>query len=77
MKIIMIEIDDNIKCQNPNVQYRNKLDVIYQFSDNQDICYGEGFIKGIKKVNDSNIIIHKITNNEGSSGIILLFYLII
>ncbi len=32
MKIIIIEINDNIKYQNPNVQYRNKLDNVYQFS---------------------------------------------
>ena len=63
-----LEIDDNIKCQNPNVQYGNKLGVVYQFPDNQDISCGEGFIEGIKKVNDNNIIIHKITTDKGASG---------
>ena len=63
-----LEIDDNIKCQNPNVQYGNKLGVVYQFPDNQDISCGEGFIEGIKKVNDNNIIIHKIITDIGASG---------
>ena len=62
------EIDDNINCQNLNIQYVNKLGVIYQFPNNQDISCGEGFIEGIKKVNDNNIIIHKITTDFGSSG---------
>ena len=62
------EIDDNINCQNPNVQYGNKLGVVYQFPDNQDISCGEGFIEGIKKVNDNNIIIHKIITDIGASG---------
>ena len=62
------EIDDNINCQNPNVQYGNELGVIYQFADNQDISCGEGFIEGIKNINDTNIIIHKITTDFGSSG---------
>ena len=62
------EIDDNINCQNHNVQYGNKLGVVYQFPDNQDISCGEGFIEGIKKVNDNNIIIHKITTDKGASG---------
>ena len=62
------EIDDNINCQNPNVQYGNKLGVIYQFPNNQDISCGEGFIEGIKNINDTNIIIHKITTDFGSSG---------
>ena len=68
MKIIIIEINNNIKYQNPNVQYRNKLDNVYQFPDNQDISCGEGFIEGIKKVNDNNIIIHKIITDKGASG---------
>ena len=63
-----LEIDDNIKCQNPNVQYGNKLGVVYQFPDNQDLSCGEGFIEGIKKVNDNNIIIHKIITDIGASG---------
>ena len=63
-----LEIDDNINCQNPNVQYGNKLGAVYQFPENQDISCGEGFIEGIKKVNDNNIIIHKITTDKGASG---------
>ena len=55
------EIDDNINCQNPNVQYGNKLGVIYQFPNNQDLSCGEGLIEGIKNANNTNIIIHKIT----------------
>ena len=70
------EIDDNINCQNPNVQYGNKLGVIYQFPNNKDLSCGEGLIEGIKKVDDINIIIHKITTDFGSSGS-LFFYLII
>ena len=62
------EIDDNINYQNPNIQYGNKLGVIYQFPNNQDISCGEGFIEGIKNINDTNIIIHKITTDFGSSG---------
>ena len=62
------EIDDNIKCQNPNVQYGNKLGVIYQFPNNQDLSCGEGLIEGIKNVDDINIIIHKITTDKGASG---------
>ena len=62
------EIDDNINCQNPNVQYGNKLGVIYQFPNNKDLSCGEGLIEGIKKVNHINIIIHKITTDFGSSG---------
>ena len=62
------EIDDNINCQNPNVQYGNKLGVIYQFPNNQDISCGEGLIEGIKNANNTNIIIHKITTDFGSSG---------
>ena len=63
-----LEIDDNIKCQNPNVQYGNKLGVVYQFPNEKDLSYGEGLIEGIKNVDDINIIIHKITNDFGSSG---------
>ena len=62
------EIDDNINCQNPNVQYGNKLGVVYQFPDNQDISCGEGLIEGINSVNEISIIIHKITTDFGSSG---------
>ena len=62
------EIDDNINCQNHNVQYGNKLGVVYQFPDNQDISCGEGLIEGIKNANNTNIIIHKITTDFGSSG---------
>ena len=62
------EIDDNINCQNPNVQYGNKLGVVYQFPNNQDLSCGEGLIEGIKNANDTNIIIHKITTDFGSSG---------
>ena len=50
MKIIIIEINDNIKCQNPNVQYRNKLDNVYQFPDNQDISCGEDLLKELTKL---------------------------
>ena len=70
------EIDDNINCQNPNVQYGNKLGVVYQFPNEKDLSCGEGLIEGIKKVDDINIIIHKITTDFGSSGS-LFFYLII
>ena len=62
------EIDDNINCQKPNVKYGNKLGVILQFPGNQDLSCGEGLIEGIKKDNDINIIIHKITTDFGSSG---------
>ena len=62
------EIDDNINCQNPNVQYGNKLGVVYQFPNNQDLSCGEGLIEGIKNANNTNIIIHKITTDFGSSG---------
>ena len=57
-----------MKYQNPNRQYRNKLGVIYQFPNNQDLSCGEGLIEGIKKVVDINIIIHKISTDIGSSG---------
>ena len=46
------------------------------FPDNQDISCGEGFIEGIKKVNDTNIIIHKIKLMKDHLEV-LLFYLII
>ena len=62
------EIDDNINCQNPDVQYGNKLCVILQFPNNQDLSCGEGLIEGIKNANNTNIIIHKITTDFGSSG---------
>ena len=62
------EIDDNINCRNPNVQYGNKLCVILQFPNNQDLSCGEGLIEGIKNANNTNIIIHKITTDFGSSG---------
>ena len=62
------EIDDNINCENPNIQYGNKLCVIYQFPNNQDISCGEGLIEGIKNTNNTNKIIHKITTDFGSSG---------
>ena len=62
------EIDDNINCQNPNIQYGNKLGAIYQFPNEKDLSCGEGLIEGIKKVNHINIIIHKITTDFGSSG---------
>ena len=62
------EIDDNINCQNPNVQYGNKLGVVYQFPNEKDLSCGEGLIEGIKNINDTNIIIHKITTDFGSSG---------
>ena len=62
------EIDDNINCENPNIQYGNKLCVIYQFPNNQDISCGEGLIEGINSVNEISIIIHKITTDFGSSG---------
>ena len=62
------EIYDIINYQNPNRQYRNKLGVIYQFPNNQDLSCGEGLIEGIKKVVDINIIIHKISTDIGSSG---------
>ena len=51
------EIDDNINCQNPDVQYGNKLCVILQFPNNQDLSCGEGLIEGIKNANNTNIII--------------------
>ena len=62
------EIDDNINCQNPNIQYGNKLGAIYQFPNEKDSSCGEGLIEGIKNVHDTNIIIHKITTDFGSSG---------
>ena len=62
------EIDDNINCQNPNIQYGNKLGAIYQFPNEKDSSCGEGLIEGIKNVHDTNIIIHKITTDCGSSG---------
>ena len=62
------EIDDNINCQNPNVQYGNKLGVVYQFPNEKDLSCGEGLIEGIKNANNTNIIIHKITTDFGSSG---------
>ena len=62
------EIDDNINCQNPNVQYGNELGVILQFPKEKDLSCGEGLIEGIKNVHDTNIIIHKITTDFGSSG---------
>ena len=62
------EIDDNINCQNPNVQYGNELGVIYQFPNEKDLSCGEGLIEGIKNANNTNIIIHKITTDFGSSG---------
>ena len=67
-----LEIDDNIKCQNPNVQYGNKLGVVYQFPDNQDISCGEGFIEGIKKVSDNLKVIGihcRRKNNGRNEGI--------
>ena len=62
------EIDDNINCQNPNIQYGNKLGAIYQFPNEKDLSCGEGLIEGIKNANNTNIIIHKITTDFGSSG---------
>ena len=59
------EIDDNINCNNPDHQYRNKLCVLFQFPGEEDLSFGEGIIKGI--INDYQII-HNITSDKGSSG---------
>ena len=59
------EIDDNINCNNPDHQYRNKLCVLFQFPGDEDLSFGEGIIKGI--INDYQII-HNITSDKGSSG---------
>ena len=62
------EIDDNINCQNPDVQYGNKLCVILQFPNNQDLSCAEGLIEGFDNDNNNNKIIHRIATDSGSSG---------
>ena len=62
------EIDDNIYCQNPDEKYGNKIGVILQFPNNQDLSFAEGLIEGFDNDNNNNKIIHRIATDSGSSG---------